>query len=138
MRFSTEDFVEAAIRDARSRYNLDSRYIFTLGWASGGPPAYALSLRERKSVTGSFVAMSIFEQNALPPLSRAHAHAYFLLHPSDAAITPIGDAERARAALARNGAAVQLATYEGGYGWHGNVYAQIRRGVRWLELHRAK
>ena len=138
MRFSSEEFVEAAVHEVRKSHKIDPRYVFTLGWASGGPPAYALSLRAPKSVTGSFVAMSVFQPEVLPPLSNAHGHPYYLLHPTDAAITPLSDAERAQTALTQNGAAVELATYAGGYGWHGNVYGQIRHGIQWLELHHAK
>jgi hypothetical protein len=39
----------------------------------------------------------------------------------------------AAAALRKSGAITELVPYEGGYGWHGDVYAQIRRGIRWLE-----
>jgi len=35
--------------------------------------------------------------------------------------------------LARHGAIVKLARYRGGHGWRGNVYADIRKGIHWLE-----
>ena len=39
---------------------------------------------------------------------------------------------------ARNGAKVRLETYEGGHGWRGDVYNDIRNGVEWLEKNREK
>ena len=138
MKFSTEEFVEAVVRDVGARYKVDSRYVFTLGWASGGPPVYALSLRRRTPVTGSFVAMSVFHPEALPPLKYADSQPYYLLQPTDVAFLPVKDAKRVQTTLTRNGAKVELATYQGGYGWNQDVYEQIRTGVSWLELHRAK
>ena len=35
--------------------------------------------------------------------------------------------------LAEHGATVKLQTYEGGHGWHGDVYGNIAAGVKWLE-----
>ncbi len=35
--------------------------------------------------------------------------------------------------LRQSGAKVELRTYDGGHGWHGDVFGEIRRGVRWLE-----
>ena len=42
-------------------------------------------------------------------------------------------AEKARDMLAFNGGSVRLQTYEGGHGWHGDVYGKIRAGIEWLE-----
>ena len=44
------------------------RAIVCLGWSSGGHPAYAIPLRPRSRVTGSFVAMSSFPKSRLPDL----------------------------------------------------------------------
>ena len=79
--------------------------------------------------------MSVFKPGELPALEHAAGHAYFILHsPQD--FIPIRMAEEARDALGRNGAAVELVTYEGGHGWRGDVYGNIRRGIRWLEQRR--
>jgi len=133
-KFSTEEFVEAVIADVRRMHKIDPRYVFVLGWSSGGPPTYALSLRRGSSVTGSFVAMSIFPKPRLPELSRAKGRAYFLLHsPQD--FIPIRTAESARDALRQSGAQVEFRTYEGGHGWRGDVFGNIRAGILWLEEH---
>src|SRR6202034_2127348 len=42
--FTTEEFVEAVIADVSRTKPVDPRYVFTLGWSSGGPPVYASSL----------------------------------------------------------------------------------------------
>ena len=44
----------------------------------------------------------------------------------------------AKNSLAENGATVCLETYEGGHGWRGNIYHDIRNGIEWLEKNRAK
>ena len=134
MQFSTEEFVDAVIRDVEQKHKLDTRYIFTLTWSSSGPAAYAVSLDPSTRVTGSFIAMSVFKPKQLPPLKNAARHAYYILHsPQD--FIPLRMAEQARDDLAKNKAAVQLATYKGGHGWRGDVYGNLRRGIRWLEEH---
>ncbi|MGO9921078.1 MAG: sigma-70 family RNA polymerase sigma factor [Isosphaeraceae bacterium] len=130
--FLTEEFVEAVIADVTRTNKVDPRFIFTLGWSSGGPPAYATSLRSGTRVTGSFVAMSVFKPQEYPALKNARGHRYYILHsPQD--FIPINMAEAAKDELRRNGANAELRTYEGGHGWHGDVYGEIRRGVAWLE-----
>jgi len=132
MRFSTEAYVEAVARDIAGRYRIDKRFVFSLGWSSGGPPCYALSLRKKRFVTGTFVAMSIFHPRLLPPLARAKGHAYFLLHsPQD--FIPIAHAQSAEAELKKRGATTKLVTYPGGHGWRADAFGKIRAGIQWLE-----
>jgi predicted esterase len=47
-------------------------------------------------------------------------------------ICPYSHAKQAEAELTEVGATVNLETYEGGHGWHGDIYGHIRRGVNWL------
>jgi len=42
-------------------------------------------------------------------------------------------ARAAKTQLERNGATVKLVDYEGGHGWQGDVFGNIRGGVEWLE-----
>ena len=135
--FSTEDFVEAVVRDAARRYSLDERCVFTLSWSSSGPAAYAISLAEKKSITGSYVAMSVFQPDFLPPLTNARGHAYFIDHSPDDRTCPFRMAKAAEQSLQEHGASVRLNTYEGGHGWRGDVYGRIRSGIDWLEKHTA-
>ncbi len=131
--FSTEEFVEAVVKDVRKKYKLNDKHIFTLSWSSSGPAAYAISLQERKSVTASFIAMSVFRPDWLPPLKNADSHDYFLYHSPDDEVCPFRMAQRAKNILEQNGAKTKLVTYEGGHGWRGNIYGNIRSGIEWLE-----
>lgn len=133
MKFSTEAFVEELIAEVGKKQKINSKRVFTLSWSSSGPAAYAISLRKSRLVAGSFVAMSVFKENELGDLGRAKGHAYYLLHSPDDKTCPFRMAEQAKAALSKKGAAVELATYDGGHGWKGNVYGMIRTGMEWLE-----
>jgi predicted esterase len=136
MKFSTEEFVDAVIKDVTGKYKLDPERVFTLTWSSSGPAAYAASLRN-KTITGSFIAMSVFKPDLLPPLEKAKGHAYFLYHSPDDRVCPFRMAEQAAEELKKGGATVKLVTYEGGHGWRGDVYGNIREGVEWLEKNHA-
>lgn len=131
--FSTEAFVEDVIRDVKTRVSINSRSVFTLGWASGGPACYAAALQPTTQTRGAFIAMSVFTPSSLPPLAGARGRRFFLHQPLDTNMAPLDMATQARSQLRAQGADVELVTYEGGYGWHGHVYPQIRRGIEWLE-----
>lgn len=132
--FATEDFVEAVIKDVRSKHKLDDRHIYTLSWSSGGPAAYAVSLAENSPVTGSFVAMSVFKPDQLPSLDRAKGRAYYLYHSPNDRVCPYRMAEEAESMLNEKAAAVTLKTYQGGHGWQGGaVYGAVRDGIKWIE-----
>lgn len=138
MKFSTEKFFDAVLEDLGKRKKIDPRYVFTLTWSSSGMPAYALSLEPKTRITGSFVAMSVFKPDQLPPLKAASGRAYYLFHSEQDKTVPIRMSESARDALAKAGANVVLENYEGGHGWHGNVFEDIQRGIDWLEEKQAK
>jgi hypothetical protein len=44
-------------------------------------------------------------------------------------------AEKARETLQAQGARVEFKTYEGGHGWHGDIFGMIREGLVWLDEH---
>src|SRR5262249_31103309 len=96
----------------------------------------AASLTSKK-ITGSFIAMSVFKPDLLPPLEKAQGHAYFLYHSPDDRVCPYRMAEQAARDLEKGGATVKLTTYEGGHGWRGNLYDDIRAGGEWLEKNHA-
>ncbi|MDM8007624.1 MAG: M56 family metallopeptidase [Phycisphaerae bacterium] len=132
--FATEDFVEAVIKDVRSKHKVDDRCVFTLSWSSGGPAAYAISLAENSPVTGSFVAMSVFRPDQLPSLDRAKGHAYYIYHSPDDRVCSYRMAQQAENMLKEKVAAVTLKTYPGGHGWKGgDIFGSIRTGIEWLE-----
>jgi predicted esterase len=131
-KFSTEAFVEAVIEDVASKHKIDPKRVFTLSWSSSGPAAYPISLTSKK-VTGSFVAMSVYKPDQLPKLEAAKGHAYYLYHSPDDRVCPYRMAERAAKELKEAGAKVELKTYDGGHGWRGPLYDDIRAGIQWLE-----
>jgi predicted esterase len=136
MKFTTEEFVEAVIAEVGDKHKLNPERVFTLTWSSSGPAAYAVSLTSKK-VTGSLIAMSVFKPDLLPALEKAKGHGYFLYHSPDDRVCPYRMAEQAVKDLEKNGATVKLATYDGGHGWRGPLYDDIREGVKWLEKNHA-
>jgi len=131
--FSTEQFVKAVVEDIKGKYKLNEQKIFTLSWSSGGPAGYAISLQEEKSVTGSYIAMSVFKPLSLENLKQAAGHCYYIDHSPEDNVCPFWMAEKARDTLREHGAKTKLVTYDGGHGWRGNIYGRIRKGIRWLE-----
>jgi predicted esterase len=131
-KFATEDFTEAVIQDVKKYHKINESHIFTLSWSSGGPAAYAVSLNEYTQIKGSFIAMSVFRRDWLPPLDAAKGHIYYLLHSPEDKVCPFSHANQAKVDLTKAGATVRLDTCEGGHGWHGDVYGHIQRGMNWL------
>jgi predicted esterase len=82
---------------------------------------------------GAFVAMSVFVPAKLPPLSGAKGQKYFLLQSPDDQVTKYKFAENALLQLTKNGATVELKGYDGGHGWQGDVFGNIRAGIEFLE-----
>jgi predicted esterase len=130
--FSTEQFVEAVVKDVQRRHSVDPRFVFTLSWSSGGPAGYAVSLQDQTAVKGSYIAMSVFRHEWLPPLEAAKGHFYWLDHSPEDKLCPFSQAEQAQQDLTKAGARVRLTTYDGGHGWHGDVYGRARSGINWL------
>jgi predicted esterase len=134
VKFSTLDFFLAARADVEKSQPVDPRYVFTLTWSSSGTNGYLLSLTPKAGVTGSFIAMSVFHPQLLPSLQAAKGRPYFIYHsPMD--FIPFAQAEAARDALKKAGAAVELVSYSGGHGWTGDTMPDIRKGITWLEEH---
>jgi predicted esterase len=133
MKFTTEAFIAAVVKEVGERHRIDPRRVFTLSWSSSGPACYAASLAPKTPVKGSFVAMSVFSKSWLPSLSAARGHAYYIYHSPDDATCPYRMAQDARDRLSAKGAKVTLVTYSGGHGWHGDAFGGIRKGLRWLE-----
>lgn len=132
MEFPSEAFLREIVEDVKSRYKIARGKVFALGWSSGGPPCYALALQNKSPVSGAFIAMSVFKPETLPSLKGARGKAFYLLHSPEDFIS-MDHPERAKKELEKKKAEVELATYEGGHGWHGDVYGMIREGIRWLE-----
>ena len=138
MEFTTEEFAEAVIAEGRKTQKIDPERIYTLSWSSSGPAAYAISLREKTPVRGSFIAMSVFHPNELGSLKSAAGRAYYLLHSPEDKTCPFRDSEEALKALEKAGAKATLEKYEGGHGWNGPVFPMIKKGLAWLDESRKK
>ena len=138
MKFSTEEFVKAVIDDVADKHKINREKVFSLSWSSGGPVGYALGLEEKPSVTGSFVAMSVFNPEFLPPLAAAKGRPFYIYHCQQDQVCPYRMAEEAKKSLGENRAEVELANCPGGHGWTGPVYPDIRKGIAWLENNRPK
>ncbi|MHC4302338.1 MAG: alpha/beta hydrolase, partial [Planctomycetota bacterium] len=109
MKFGTEQFVDAVVADVRKRCRINAKHVFSLSWSSSGPAVYATSLQRDKPVTGSYVAMSVFNKQYLPPLSHAKGHAYYIEHSPDDRVCPFWMANWANKELTNAGARVRLA-----------------------------
>jgi predicted esterase len=132
MKFATEDFVTAVLDDVKGRVTIDPKRIDALGWSSGGPPVYAISLNQPSPLRGAFVAMSVFKPESLPPVAGASGHRYYILHSPDDFI-PMTFPKDAEEKLRQAGAKTKLVTYPGGHGWRGDVFGTIRAGFEWLD-----
>jgi len=133
--FSTEQFVESVVADVSSRMKIDPRYVFTLSWSSSGPAAYAIALQEKTAITGSYIVMSVFKPDFLPPLENAAGRFFAIQHSPDDRVCPFRMAKEAEEQLTANGATVKFTEYPGGHGWQGNVYGRIRENLEWLQNH---
>lgn len=132
-KLSVEEFLNRAVEDVGKRTRIDKRHVYTLSWSSGGPAAYAASLRKDTPVTGSFVAMSVFKPNELPNLKLAKGQSYYIFHSQQDQVCPFRMAVAARDTLRESGANVEFVEYDGGHGWYGDVFGNLRKGIEWLE-----
>jgi predicted esterase len=76
--------------------------------------------------------MSVFKPALLPDLSNAKGRRYHIEHSPDDQVCPYPQGQTAREQLIKAGAIVNSADYEGGHGWHGDVYTRIHKGLTWL------
>jgi predicted esterase len=139
MKFATREQLDATLADVVKvqKTKLDPRRTYLLAWSSGGPPTWRMALAEKPPVTASYIAMSVFHEGELQ-LSRAKGRAFFLDHSPEDATCKFADAQRAKEKLSKEGAAIELVTYKGGHGWHDDPMARLRKGIAWMEEHRAK
>ena len=132
MKFSTEELVEAVIKDVAAKNAVDPSKVYVLAWSSGGPAAYAAAMNA-PSVKGAFVAMSVYDAASLPSPSAARGRAFYLLQSPEDAVTRYVNATTAQKELSGAGAKVTLTDYKGGHGWTEDPFGHIRKGMEWLE-----
>ncbi|MBL8880520.1 MAG: hypothetical protein JNG88_15515 [Phycisphaerales bacterium] len=132
MKFPTERFIDDVVRDVARQARINKKRVYALGWSSGGPPVYYAAMQVNSPLAGAFVAMSVFKPDQLPPTDNVKNQAFYVLHsPTD--FINMNFPNAAIAQLSAAGAKTKLQTYEGGHGWHGDVFGMIRTGVEWLE-----
>lgn len=137
MKFTTEEFVDAVLADVAKTHAIDPKRIDALAWSSSGQAVYTATLLADSRIRGAFVAMSVFKPDELPSLDGAKGKPIFLLHSPEDFIA-MRFPEAARDELGKAGARVELVTYEGGHGWKGDVYGNLRKGLAWLDAPAAK
>ena len=128
----TEKHLAAVVADAATAAKIDPAHVYLFGWSSGGPACYAALLKDGSPFRGAFVAMSVFKPDLLPPLAGAKGKAVYLLQSPDDKVTALRWAEAAEKELGAAGAKVKLQKYDGGHGWHGDVFGEIKAGAEWL------
>lgn len=133
MKVPTEEFIVLAVEDVKKRTKINPKHVYTLGWSSSGGAVYTTGLLKETPITGTFIAMSVYKPDFLPPLSQAKDRSFYFLHSEEDRVCPYRFVEKAVADLTENGANVKLVTYSGGHGWRGNVFGNISEGVNWLE-----
>ena len=141
MQFTTEEYLVAVVEDVQKKQKLkiDPARIYQLGWSSGGPAEYAIALQEKRPVTGSYVAMSVFHKDEhAASLKHAKGQAFFIDHSPEDEICKFELAELARDELKKAGADVEFVTFKGGHGWFDNPYARLKKGFAWLDEHHGK
>jgi predicted esterase len=139
--FTTEEYFAAVVEDVRKvqKLKIDPARIYQMGWSSGGPAEYAIALQEKRPVTGSYVAMSVFHDNDLAnDLEHARSQAFFLDHSPEDTQCRFEFAEKAKERLTKAGAVVELVTYKGGHGWSDQPFVRMKRGFAWLDEHHGR
>ena len=132
MKFTTEEFVAAAVEEIGSRVKVDRRRIVAVSWSSSGPACWRMLSEKASPVTGHLIAMSVFHPAELDLLANGKGRPLFLLHSPTDDRCPIKLAEQGRDAARKAGLAVEWATYEGGHGWSGDSEDEARRALHWL------
>ncbi|HEY3242255.1 MAG TPA: prolyl oligopeptidase family serine peptidase [Phycisphaerae bacterium] len=130
--FTMEPLIRAAVEQVKQERTIDPNRVWVMGWSSGGTIAYAVALEPELPFRGALVAMSVFKPEHLPPLEHARDKSFYILHsPQD--FIAMSFPQAAVEQLGAHGAQVKLQTYEGGHGWHGDIDAEIRRAIEWLD-----
>ncbi len=138
MKFTTREQLDATLADVEKvqKVKLDRKRTYQLVWSSSGPNAYRMALDEKTPFAASYIAMSVFKEGGLQ-LSRAKGRAFFLDHSPEDTTCKFSEAERAKEKLTKEGATVELVTYKGGHGWSDEPMARLKKGIAWMEEHRA-
>jgi serine/threonine protein kinase/predicted esterase len=130
-KFTTEEFVSRVITDVSSRVTIDLKNVLTLSWSSSGHAAYAIAMQPDSPVTGSYIAMSVFRAAEYDTM-HARERRIVIDHSPDDRVCPYEHSVAAEKTLTAAGAEIKRLTYEGGHGWHGDLYGRLQEGIEWL------
>ncbi|MEM9643656.1 MAG: hypothetical protein AAF989_01575 [Planctomycetota bacterium] len=130
---TTEESIVGVLKKLGERGGIDLTQVFALAWSSSGPAVYSALLQDDSPLSGAFIAMSVFRAKDHADLSLAAGKRVHLLHSPEDRTCPYRMAEDAEAQLRAAGAQIELVDYQGGHGWHGDVFANIRAGMDWLQ-----
>jgi hypothetical protein len=128
-----EEFIETVVGELKANYKVDAKKVFALGWSSSGPALYSYISNKPRSVTGVYVAMSVYHSQDMGPLENVRGFPVYILHSPDDKTCPLVLAQKARSTLTEAGAKVGWDTYSGGHGWVEDPYGHIRSGIAFLE-----
>ncbi len=141
-KFSTEEFADAVVTDAKTRVDIDPKNVYVMGWSSGGPACYALMLREKTPFCGALVAMSVFKPEQTDGLQFAATAGgdkgaggkkrFAILHSEEDQTVPVRWSNDAFEMLSKSKAKAQFKPYPGGHGWQGDVFGNIRSGIEFI------
>ncbi|MEM8874081.1 MAG: hypothetical protein AAGD32_07450 [Planctomycetota bacterium] len=131
--FTVEQHIAEARAAIAAEHALDDAREFVFGWSSGGPACYALLLDEDLGIDGALIAMSVFYPGWHQPIDRVDGKALYLLHSPQDQVCRINLARNAERMLGDAGATVEFQTYNGGHGWHGDIFGNIAAGLSWLD-----
>ena len=132
MRYTTEDYVRAVVKEVGGKHKLDPARTIVLAWSSSGPAVWQLLMSADNPFERAYVAMSVFAPQDKQALARSKGLRVLLDQSPEDTTTPFAHAEQARAALTANGAIARLVSYHGGHGWNDDPQSRIREGLRWL------
>lgn len=133
IQYTTEELVAAVVDHVAERTRIDRRRVYLLAWSSGGPAAYATLMQPESPVVGGLIAMSVFKPDQLPDVANAKQRSFYLLHSPQDRVCPYWMAQTSSETLSKAGVRNILVDYEGGHGWRGDVFGNIRRGIEWLD-----
>lgn len=131
--FSTEAFIDAVIKDVESVHRVDAKRVYAMGWSSSGPAIYAAAFRKATPLVGSYIMMSVYKPQQLPPVQNAKGRRFYIEHSPDDRVCPLWMAKKAHQQLKQAGARVTFSSYKGGHGFRGNIYGRMKTAFQWLE-----
>ncbi|GAB4138699.1 MAG: hypothetical protein Fur0037_04570 [Planctomycetota bacterium] len=132
MRYATEDYVAAVVRDVRRAHAIDPARTLLLAWSSSGPAAYAILQSADSPFRRAYVAMSAFRGLAGDARRRLGGARVVLDHSPDDGVVPFRFARKAFEELTEAGAIVRLSTHGGGHGWRDGSQKRLAQGFSWL------